>query len=75
MKRLKTGIGCLIFTVFFLFSWQSQAQISYVYDQADLLSEEQEQNLQEWAEKKKEAEKQTDRIQRLFAFSQNSFWL
>lgn len=58
MKRLKTGIGCLIFTVFFLFPWQSQAQISYVYDQADLLSEEQEQNLQEWAEKKKEAEKQ-----------------
>lgn len=58
MKGLKTGIGCLIFTVFFLFSWQSQAQILYVYDQADILSEAQEQNLQEWAEKKKEAEKQ-----------------
>ena len=58
MKKLKTGIGCLIFSFLFFMAYHSQAQTLYVYDEADLLSEAQEQNLQGWAEEKKETEKQ-----------------
>ena len=58
MKKLKTGIGCLIFSFLFFMAYHSQAQTLYVYDEADLLSEVQEQNLQGWAEEKKETEKQ-----------------
>ena len=54
MKKLKTGIGCLIFSFLFFMAYHSQAQTLYVYDEADLLSEAQEQNLQGWAEEKKE---------------------
>ena len=53
MKKLKTGIGCLIFSFLFFMAYHSQAQTLYVYDEADLLSEAQEQNLQGWAEEKK----------------------
>lgn len=58
MKKWKTGIGCLIFSFLFFMPYHGQAQTSYVYDQADLLSEAQEQTLQGWAEEKKETEKQ-----------------
>ena len=53
MKKLKTGIGCLIFSFLFFMAYHSQAQTLYVYDEADLLSEAQEQNGQKRKKKQK----------------------